>query len=79
MDTTSPGHFRVVMAANAIVDFPIGYIQDWNEPPAGMSEQTYLVYGFAGMAINSIFWASVFVFLYRLVVPLLRTKTRKVL
>jgi hypothetical protein len=77
MDTTSPVHFRVVIAVNAIVDFPMRYIQDWNGPPAGMSEQTYVTYGFVGMFINSIFWAFVLVFFYRLVAPLFRKKRRE--
>ena len=79
MDTTSPVHFRVVMVANAIVDFPMRYIQNWNAPPAGMSEQTYLACGFAGMLVNSVFWALVLVVIFRLAAPLFRMKGREVL
>jgi hypothetical protein len=79
MDTTSPVHFRLVMVANAIADFPMRYIQNWDAPSPGMSEQTCLAYCFVGMLINSVFWAFVLVFLLRLAAPLFRTKRREVL
>jgi len=79
MDTKSPVHFRLLMVANAIVDFPMCYIQNWDAPSPGMSEQTWLAYCFVGMLINSVFWAFVLVFLLRLAAPLFRTKRRQVL
>lgn len=74
MDTTSPVRFRLVMLANAIVAFPMGYIQDWDAPPPGMSVQTYLAYAFLGMFLNSVFWSLMLVVLLRLLAPLFRSK-----